>query len=184
MKNLLFNFIRYFRPLPQSLRYVLLWQLDGIRYLREIMKVGSIGERCRINSCQFGTEPYLIEIGCHVHVGNNVQFLTHDGGVWVLRDLLHDQTLDYFGKIIIRDNVFIGNNTIILPGITIGENVVVGAGSVVTKDIPPNVIAAGIPARVIKTIEEYLKKRDLCLQTKQLTMREKEEIIKAHFKKK
>ena len=58
-------------------------------------------------------------------------------------------------KIVVKNNVYIGMNTIILKGVTIGENTVVGAGSIVTKNIPPNVIAAGNPCEVIREIDSY-----------------------------
>ncbi len=58
----------------------------------------------------------------------------------------------------IGNNVYIGNNVIILPGVTIGNNVIIGAGAVVTKNIPDNSVAVGVPARVIKTADEYLEK--------------------------
>ncbi len=57
------------------------------------------------------------------------------------------------GKTIISDNVFIGVNSIILPKVNIGKNSIIGAGSVVTHDIPPNVVAMGNPARIIREIE-------------------------------
>ena len=60
-----------------------------------------------------------------------------------------------FKPIVVGNNVFIGSNTTILPGITIGNNVVIGASSVVTKNIPDNVVAAGIPARIIRSLQEY-----------------------------
>ena len=56
-------------------------------------------------------------------------------------------------KVVIEDNVFIGMNSLILKGVTVGENSIVGAGSIVTDDIPPNCIALGIPAKMIKKIE-------------------------------
>ena len=58
----------------------------------------------------------------------------------------------------VGNNVYIGNNVIILPGVTIGNNVVIGTGTVVSKDIPDNSVAVGVPARVIKTADEYLEK--------------------------
>ena len=60
--------------------------------------------------------------------------------------------------IVIGDDVWIGANAVVLPGITIGDNSVIGAGSVVTKDIPPNVIAVGNPCRVLREISEHDKK--------------------------
>jgi acetyltransferase-like isoleucine patch superfamily enzyme len=63
--------------------------------------------------------------------------------------------MNVYGRIRVGNNVFIGVHTIILPGVSIGDNVVIGAGSVVNKDIPDNVVAAGVPAKIIKNIEEY-----------------------------
>lgn len=111
-----------------------------------------IGKKCNIGTKNFSTEPYLINIGNHVQITKGVTFFTHTGG-WVFREEYPD--LDTFGKIIIKDNVYIGNNVLILPGVTIGNNVVIGAGSVVTKSVPNDVVIAGNPARVIKTVEEF-----------------------------
>jgi acetyltransferase-like isoleucine patch superfamily enzyme len=60
---------------------------------------------------------------------------------------------EYPGRTVIGDNVWLGRNVVVTPGVTIGEGSVIGANSVVTKDIPPNVFAAGAPARVIKKLE-------------------------------
>lgn len=118
-------------------------------------------EKCRILTepvAAFGSEPYLIKIGHHVEITSGVRFITHDGGMWTLRDRDTFEKSDYFGPINIGDNVFIGNNVIILPGVTVGNNVVIGAGAVVTRDIPSNSVCAGVPARVIKSIDEYADK--------------------------
>lgn len=114
-----------------------------------------IGERVRITgkNVRFGSEPYLVEIGDDVTVTNGVIFETHDGGVGLFRKEFPG--INVFGRIKVGSRVFIGNNCIIMPGVTIGDNVVLGAGSIVTRDIPANVVAAGIPARVLKPIEEY-----------------------------
>ena len=61
-----------------------------------------------------------------------------------------------FGPIVVKDNVHIGWNAIIMPGVTIGNNCVIGCGAVVTHDIPDNSIAVGVPAKVIKSTDEYL----------------------------
>lgn len=106
----------------------------------------------------FGSEPYLIKIGKHVTISSKVQFFTHDGGTRVFRFQPRYKDVIKFGKIEIKDNCFIGAGSIILPGVTIGPNSVVGAGSVVTKDVPPNTVVAGNPARKIKTVEEYAEK--------------------------
>ena len=105
---------------------------------------------------RFGSEPYLIEIGNNVTITRGVSFVNHDGGVSLFRNEIPG--LNVYGKIKIGDNVFIGINSIIMAGITIGNNVVIGAGSIVNRDIPDNVVVAGTPAKVIKTLEEYKKK--------------------------
>jgi acetyltransferase-like isoleucine patch superfamily enzyme len=104
----------------------------------------------------FGSEPYLISIGRKCLISVNVSFINHDGGIWILKNY-DDKYRDAikFGRITVHDNCFIGHSAIILPGVTIGPNSVVAAGSIVTKDIPPNTIAGGNPARPIRTIEEY-----------------------------
>lgn len=102
-----------------------------------------------------GSEPYLVEIGNHVKITADVKFVTHDGGIHVIRHLKKLHEADIFGKIVIGDNVFIGVNSIILPDVTIGDNCIIGAHSVVTKNIPDNSVVVGIPARVIGDIESY-----------------------------
>ncbi len=119
---------------------------------------GKLGSDCEIYpNVEFGSEPYLIQIGNHVRITNGVRFVTHDGGVWVLREL-GMENIDIFGKITIGNNVHVGWNAIIMPNVHIGNNVVIGAGAVVTKDIPDNSVAVGVPARVIETIDEYREK--------------------------
>ena len=66
--------------------------------------------------------------------------------------------LEITKPITIGNNVYIGNDVIILPGVSIGDNVIIGAGAVVTKNIPSDSVAAGVPARVIKPIQEYFEK--------------------------
>lgn len=122
--------------------------------VRQLRAAGAaIGDRCRIESLSFGSEPYLVTIGDHVTIGAGVRFITHDGGVWVFRDRYPD--LDLFGSISIGDNCFIGMDAIILPDVSIGRNTVIGAGSVVTKSIPSDSVAAGAPARVLKSKDQY-----------------------------
>lgn len=120
----------------------------------------NIGEGCRIYSrVDFSSEPYLIKIGNNVMITSMVNFLTHDGGMGKCYTMgLSNKPYSKFGKIVVGDNVFIGIKTIIMPGVTIGNNCIIGAGSVVTKDIPSNTVAAGVPAKVISSIEEYYEK--------------------------
>ncbi|MBW7881718.1 MAG: acyltransferase [Caldilineaceae bacterium] len=114
-----------------------------------------VGDNCRLIDVDFGSEPWLISLGSHVSA-TNVSFITHDGGVWVFRDTNPD--IDVIRPITVGDNVFIGHGSVIMPGVMIGNNVVIGAGSVVTRDIQSGFVAAGVPAKVVKSVDEYYEK--------------------------
>jgi acetyltransferase-like isoleucine patch superfamily enzyme len=106
-----------------------------------------VGLDNRIEIRSFGTEPNLVRIGNHCTIGPGVVFLTHDGGTWLFTE--EDPSLQKFGKIDIKDNCFIGLNAIIMGNVSIGPNSIVGAGAIVTRDVPEGTIVAGSPARVI-----------------------------------
>lgn len=95
---------------------------------------------------------WLITIGNHVTMAPRVHILCHDASTKTF--------LGYtkIGRVTIGDNVFIGAESVVLPGVTIGSNVIIGANSTVTKDVPDNTVVAGTPARIICTLEEYLNK--------------------------
>ena len=130
-----------------------------LKYLRK--KGANIGDKTRLNCSvtAFGTEPYLISVGYDCLIAFGVNFITHDGGVKVLSDLdyFHGNRMDIISPICIGNNVYIGQGAFIMPGVTIGDNCVIGAAAVVTKDIPANSVAVGIPASVIKSIDTYYK---------------------------
>lgn len=111
---------------------------------------------------------------------SGVKFVTHDGAVWVFRDEYPD--MDVFGPIVVEDNVFIGFNSIILPGVRIGHDSVIGAGSVVTRSIPPRSVAAGVPAKVIKSIDEYQDEVNMtAMHIRSLPPAEKRRLLTLHF---
>lgn len=113
-----------------------------------------VGNRNRFTGAiNFGSEPYLVELGDDITLAQGTTFITHDGGARLFRR--EYPGLNVFGRIKIGNNVFIGSSVTILPGVTIGDNVVVGACSVVTRSIPSDVVAAGVPSRPIKSLEEY-----------------------------
>lgn len=88
-------------------------------------------------------------------------------------------TFDCFGKVTIGDYVYLGTNVQVMPGVTIGNNVLVAAGSIVTKSIPDNAVAAGNPARIICTIEEYIANNaKYNLNSKGMNPKEKEALLK------
>ena len=93
----------------------------------------------------------------------------------MVRALYEDlRDADIMGRIVVGNNVFIGADAIILPGVTIGNNCIIGCGAVVTRDIPDNSVAVGVPARVIETVDEYVQKnRDRFIHTYGMTAEEK-----------
>lgn len=115
------------------------------------LKIGtncSIQEQCIIDS----SHCWHIEIGNDVTLAPRVHILAHDAST--------KRHLNYtkIGNVIIEDKVFIGASSIILPGVRIGKNSIIGSGSVVTKDVPQNSVVAGNPAKVICSVEDYLNK--------------------------
>ncbi|SYZ77255.1 acyltransferase [Trichococcus shcherbakoviae] len=138
-----------------------------------------IGEGCEVYSgVSFGSEPYLIEIGNNVRITKGVNFITHDGGVWVLRNTGIAKDSDIFGKIKIGNNVHIGINSVIMPGVSIGDNVIVAVGAVVTKNVPSNTVVAGVPAKQLKTIDEYYEKNKSRIDyTKHMNPTEKKDYL-------
>lgn len=93
---------------------------------------------------------YLISIGDNTTIAPSVRLVAHDASTKLY--------LGYtkFGKIDIKENCFIGHSVTVLCGVTIGPNSIVGAGSIVTKDVPPNSVVVGAPAKVVCSLEEYL----------------------------
>ena len=139
--------------------YTVLFRIStGNTRIRLARRLGvRIGSNCELYYCNLSTEPYLISIGNNCKITYGVTFMTHDGAKWVLEQN-HDFEGTKFGPITIRDNSFVGVNSIIMPDVEIGPNSIVGAGSIVTGDVPPNTVYAGNPARFICTYEEYLEK--------------------------
>ena len=87
----------------------------------------------------------VFEDGVSVAPGVRIATINHDFN--------NRHTIYTYGKVVLKKNVWIGMNVTICPGVTIGENSVIAAGAVVTKDIPANVVAGGVPARIIKPLD-------------------------------
>jgi acetyltransferase-like isoleucine patch superfamily enzyme len=168
-----------------------LWLKFRIKYAQDeflraklLKKSGiNLGEKCWVAAnVRFDTEPYLIKIGNSVKITDGVLFVTHDGGVHVLRELGLAPNSDKFGTIIIGNNVFIGKKAIIMPNVKIGNNCIIGAGSIVTKDIEDNSVAVGIPAKKIKNIQEYYAlNKDRLDYTKDKSKEQKQEYLLKKF---
>lgn len=89
-----------------------------------------------------------------------------------------DPNFDCFGKVKIVSNVYIGTNSLIMPGITVGDNVLIAAGSVVTHSVPSNVVIGGNPAHIICSFEDYYQKNQKYnVDTKELSPGEKRKVL-------
>lgn len=119
-----------------------------------------IGENVNlINTTIDWSHGFLVSIGNRVTL-TGVRILAHDGSTQI------PFGVSRVGKVSIGDEMFVGHGTIILPNVRIGSRVVIGAGSVVTRDIPDNSVAAGNPARVIGTYDDFLKKHRAQMETR------------------
>lgn len=132
------------------------------KYLKDNHIFAEIGNNCSIMDRKVPLYANLIKIGNNVHIASKVDFITHDITHVMLNGLHKNGGVTIQEKIDcieICDNVFIGSNTTILAGVRIGKNVVIGAGSLVNKDIPDNSVAAGVPVKVIGTFDRFFDKR-------------------------
>lgn len=102
------------------------------------------------------SRPHLVTIKDNVEIGPNAMIIATDSSY---NHIFQDIPILY-KNVTIEKNVYIGAGAIILPGVTIGESAIIGAGAVVTGDVPSRAVAVGIPARVIKTVDEGSKKFD------------------------
>lgn len=143
-----------------------------------------IGKNCKIyggNPNMWGTEPFLIKIGDNVHITDGCRFVTHDGGTLILRKFQKD--LEITKPIEIGSDVYIGLQSLIMPGVKIEDNVIIGARSIVTANISTNSVVVGSPARKIKTIDDYFDKiSQYSLEIGHLSGQNKEKELKKIFK--
>lgn len=157
--------------------------------IKYLIKQGcNIHPSCHLlcTTATFGSEPYLITIGKNTYISKNVLFSNHDGGVIVLNNLNYfdGKRYDKFGLISVGENCFLGNGCFILPGVKIGDNCIIAAHAVVTKDVPSNTIVGGVPAKHICTIEEYYNKnKDRFFPTKDMQWSDKKRYLLEHIDK-
>lgn len=143
-----------------------------------------IGEDCKILDDPgkvFGSEPWLVSVGNHCEFTNGVRIITHEGAIWVARYLENSlKNSDIMKPVKIGNNVMIGQYSIVMPGVQVGNNVIIGAHSVVTKNIENNIIVAGIPAKKIKSIDDFIKdckESKYIIPTKNMNQNEKKDYI-------
>ena len=128
-------------------------------YLKKKKIFHNIGENCYYNPNILPAEPFLVSLHNNVVISAGVRIVTHSAVHVMLNRADNVDTYKCrYGKVEICDNVYIGANVIINYGVTIGENCVIAAGSIVTKDIPAGSVVAGIPAKKIESFDELKKK--------------------------
>lgn len=150
------KFRRYYRQIK------MLTIRDGWEKMRFIKKhniFAHVGENCYFQSNILPAEPFLVHLNDNVIISAGVRLVTHSAVNTVFNQ--EEQTNRYlcrFGKVEIGNNVYIGADAIVNYGVTIGDNCIIAAGAVVTKDIPSGSIVAGVPARIIGSYDEAKQK--------------------------
>lgn len=149
------------KKVKRILREWLQVERGGGSLIDDAIKNGlKVGERVDfVSAPNFGSEPYLISIGDDTTISFDCAFVTHDAATRVIRHLPDgNPETGYFGPIVIGKNCFIGCRTTILANVHIGDNTVIGACSLVNGDIPSGVVAAGVPCKILCTLDEYREK--------------------------
>ena len=133
-----------------------------VEYLKKQKIFGAIGDNVLIMDRKIPLYANLIRLHDNVRIASHVTFATHDVTHTMLNNMLGNEDRHYqetIGCIEIMDNVFIGTNVTIIGGVRIGPNAIVAAGAVVSRDVPPNSVVGGVPAKVICSLDEYVAKR-------------------------
>ncbi len=128
------------------------------KYLRERHIFGAVGENVRYQPRMIPLYPELVKLHNNIMISSGVRFVTHDASYTVLNKLGCGCFPERIGCIEVMNNVYVGYNVTILPNVKIGENVIIGANATITKDLEPNGVYAGTPAKKISSFEGYLNK--------------------------
>lgn len=146
---------RNVRIISRPLRYALnIYPQSKLRTMLPSAHI-RIGENVGFNSISILARSRLIEIGDNTMIGGNCQIMDTDSHpLWPPESRSYYPGSEHDAPVKIGKNVFIGLNVIVLKGSEIGDNSVIGAGSVVSGRIPPNCVATGVPARVIRTLTD------------------------------
>lgn len=130
-----------------------------VKYIYKHNVFGECGEKLFFQPRKLPADPKFIRLHDNVIIAADVTFVTHDVIYLLLRNIDAKLDAQHLDCIEVMDNVFIGLGTIILPGVKIGPNAIIAAGSVITKDVPPYSVVGGNPAKIIGTFDELIKKR-------------------------
>lgn len=139
-------------------------------YLRRHDSLAGIGENVYFYSRIFPSDPKLLKLGNNVVICTDVRFVSHDrvdillNGLFATEQNVDEKYTKYYSPIEVGNNVFIGSDTVILPGVKIGDNSVIGAGAVVSKDLPSGYVWGGVPAHCIGSFQNFIDKRKICVR--------------------
>lgn len=150
---------RYKLLTKKTIFYCLKDGFSRANYLKRHNILKEIGSNVYYYSRIFPSDPKLLKIHDNVVIATNVRFLGHDRIDIMLSGILGVQYSKKYGCIEIMDNVFIGSDVVVLPGVKIGPNSIVGAGAVVTNDVLPGTTVGGSPARKISSFDSLIDKR-------------------------
>ena len=128
------------------------------KYLKEKNIFASVGENVHFQPRLLPLYPELIKLHNNIMVSAGVRFITHDASFVVLNRLGQGRFPEEVGCIEVMDNVYIGYNATVMPNVRIGENVIVGAGALVSKDLEANGVYVGIPAKKICSFDDYVNR--------------------------
>lgn len=173
---------KYLRKIKKIFVKPYLFFVDKISHEKYAKIIGvNFGKGCHFyGKISWGTEPWIITLGDNVHVTGDCRFVTHDGATLLFRDI--EPTLELTKPVVVGNNVYIGARSTIMGGVQIGDRVIIGAGAIVTHDIPDNSVAVGVPARVIKTADEYFEKaKSESIGLGNLEYEEKDKALKRYY---
>ena len=130
-------------------------------YVRKKHIFGAVGNAVRLPQMIIPLRSENIFLHNNIEIASGVKLVPHDAIHSVFNNMEGNDGMfeEHVGRIEIFDNVFIGANAIILGPVSIGPNAIVGAGAVVTKDVPPNTCVGGVPAKSIGVFDELMEKR-------------------------
>ena len=139
--------------------FMLPLQSQRTKFLKKHKILAEMGENCFFQPHKLPTDPKCIKFHNNVFVAADVTFINHDVIFLMLNHMDNERHCEHLDCIEVMDNCFLGLGSKIMGGVKIGPNAIVAAGSVVTKDVPPGTVVAGVPARVIGSFEDVVKKQ-------------------------
>lgn len=132
-----------------------------VKFLRKHNIFAKLGENVHFQPRHYPADGYMLKIHNNVSIARSVNFIMHDISHMFLNEMNkgNEKFVPYKGCIEIYDNVFIGSGVQICPNVSIGPNAIIAAGAVVTKDVEPGTVVAGVPAKVVGDFETFVQKR-------------------------